>query len=354
MPRKESRPGSPSRSRPMRILTTMSLLFLAGFCWNCASTTTNHRAPADIGPNVRPGMTEDAVLDLLGEPALVDPYQVGKYIFLYPTKDGTDCIGDPAGCAQVVFKEGRVIAVWHHGVPKTEKPAGGPPAKPAPPPVTAAQQMQPSPVEMPSTPAPDDDARRAGDDARREGDDTRQPDEDTRREIERLERQVRQIPAARTVDNLRIYRYLLKLDPDNPRYQQKVARYEAQYQREEDQRELLRREREERRKRQNEILRSFEGNDQVRIALEIQGNGRYYVWIQYNGTDPIDILPEHFTLLCEDNRRYGCYRCRDLEVRIAPGESAEGPLTFDTYAEPRELVFSHPAAGTVRRVFPNP
>ncbi|MCF8078321.1 MAG: outer membrane protein assembly factor BamE [Desulfobacterales bacterium] len=329
----------------MRTLTTMLLLFLAGFCWNCASTTTNHRAPADIDSNVRTGMTEDAVLDLLGEPALVDPYQVGKYIFLYPTKDGTDCVGDPAGCAQVVFKEGRVIAVWHHGVPKAEKQAGGFQPRAAPPSVTAEPQPQPSPVETPSIPAPDDDARRAGDD-------TRRPDADTRREIERLERQVRQIPAARTMDNLRIYRYLLKLDPDNPRYQQKVARYEAQYQREEDQRELLRREREERRKRQNEILRSFEGNDHVRIAVENQGNGRYYVWIQYNGTDPIDILPEHFTLVCEDNRSYGCYRCRDLEVRIAPGESAEGPLTFDTYAEPRELVFSHPAAGTVRRVFP--
>lgn len=290
-------------------------------------------------------MTEDAVLDLLGEPSLVDPYQVGKYIFLYPTKEGTECISDPAGCAQVVFKEGRVIAVWHHGAPKSEKPDDGYQPRAAPPPVAAEPQSKPAPVETPSTPAPEDDARRAGDDIQR-------PEDDERREIERLERQVRQIPAERTMDNLRVYRYLLKLDPDNPRYQQKVARYEAQYQREEDQRELLRREREERRKRQNEILRSFEGNDQVRIALENQGNGRYYIWIQYNGTNPIDILPEHFTLLGEDNRRYGCYRCRDLEVRIAPGESAEGPLTFDTYAEPRELVFSHPVAGTVRRMFP--
>lgn len=330
MPRKESRPGSASRSKPMRTLTAMLLLFLAGFCWNCASTTTKHRAPADIASDVRTGMTEDAVLDLLGEPALVDPYQVGKYIFLYPTKEGTDCIADPAGCAQVVFKEGRVIAVRRHGLAKNEKPAGVFQAKAAPPPATA--EPQPSLVETPSSPVADDD---------------------TRREIERLERQVRQIPAARTMDNLRIYRYLLKLDPGNLRYRQKVAHYETQYQREEDQRELLRREREERRKRQNEILRSFEGNDQVRIAVENQGNGRYYIWIQYNGTDPIDILPEHFTLVCEDNRSYRCYRCRDLEVRIAPGESAEGPLTFDTYAEPRQLVFSHPAAGTVRRGFPD-
>lgn len=324
----------------MKTLAAILLLFLAGVCLSCTATNANHRFLSDAVTGVRTGMTEDAVLDLLGEPPLVDPYQVGKYIFLYPTKEGTDCINDPAGCAQVVFKEGRVIAVRDRGRPVNEQPAGGFEPKTAPPaaavksaslPAAIEAQPQPPAVEPPPTPAADTDIRL---------------------EIERLERQVRQIPAERTMDNLRIYRYLLKLDPDNLRYQQKVAHYEAQYRREEDQRELLRREREERRKQQNEILRRFEGNNQVRIALENQGNGRYYVWLQYEGTSPIDILPEHFTIVCRDGRRYACYRCRDLEVRIDPGGSAEGPMTFDTYAEPEELVFSHPEAGTVRRVFP--
>jgi Tfp pilus assembly protein PilE len=45
--------------------------------------------------------------------------------------------------------------------------------------------------------------------------------------IWRLEEKVRPIPASHVAENLRLYRQLLDLDPDNQRYKQKVAHYTA-------------------------------------------------------------------------------------------------------------------------------
>jgi hypothetical protein len=185
----------------MNVHLTIPVLFLVVTLSGCAPSATKSTPVPDAATVIRVGMTEDAVLDRLGEPQLVDPYQVGKYIFFYPLTETADCINDRASCIPVVFEEGRVISVGRRGV---SAPRRAPPPAPKPRPVDA----------------------------------------ETRREIERLERQVHQIPASKTMDNLRIYRYLLKLDPNNVKYQQKVARYEAQYRREEqDQREELRRER---------------------------------------------------------------------------------------------------------------
>ena len=46
-----------------------------------------------------------------------------------------------------------------------------------------------------------------------------------KRRIATLERKVRKIPAARAKENLKIYKQLLALDPQNPRYEKKVAHY---------------------------------------------------------------------------------------------------------------------------------
>ncbi|MGD8366496.1 MAG: hypothetical protein PVG78_02550 [Desulfobacterales bacterium] len=298
----------------MKVHRTFFVLLTAIALSSCIPWFTQDSVP-DPATVIRVGMTEEAVIDRLGEPQLVDPYQVGKYIYYYPAGKDGDCINDKASCTPVVLQNGRVVAVGRRsisGAPGTKAPA-------------AAQAPKPRPI-----------------------------DAQTRREIERLERQVSEIPSSRTMDNLRIYRYLLKLDPTNVQYRQKVAYYEAQYRREEeDQREQLRREREDRRKRQNEVLSRFEGNDRLQMALENLGNGRFYVRLRYSGTYPIEIRPEQFTLRCKDGRRYACYQCRDLAVRVDPGGSAEGRISFDTYADPSELVFSHPATGTVRRVFPD-
>ena len=294
----------------MKLSLTIAAFFSAAVLFACAAPVNTRKPVEDVDALIRVGMTEEAVLEKLGEPDLVDPYQVGRYIFFYPKQESSDCIADPSSCAAVVFEEGRVIGTGQRGAPERERRPRAAPGRSAP------------------------------------------IDPETREEIKRLERHVRQIPAARTMDNLRVYRYLLKLDPGNDRYQKKVARYEAQYRREQDQREALRRKREEKRRRQNLVLRRFEGNDWLQMAIENQGNGRYYVRLHYSGQEPIDILPEHFTLVSKSGRRYACYRCRDLEIRLHPGESAEGRLAFDTYAEPEELIFSHPSAGTVRRLFP--
>jgi hypothetical protein len=45
--------------------------------------------------------------------------------------------------------------------------------------------------------------------------------------IKELEKEARAIPVAKTADNLRIYKQLLELDPENSKYKSKVAFYQA-------------------------------------------------------------------------------------------------------------------------------
>ena len=52
-------------------------------------------------------------------------------------------------------------------------------------------------------------------------------------EIAKLEKEVKAIPVSRVSDNLRIYRQLLMLDPENLRYRKKVAYYEMKHEKRE-------------------------------------------------------------------------------------------------------------------------
>jgi hypothetical protein len=267
--------------------------------------------PEEAIRQIRPGMTEDRVLQLAGEPDLVDPYAVGKYIFYYPSDADGDCVQSQRGCLAVVFAKGRVVSVKQAfavnravSKPTADRLARAHPPKPAP-----------------------------------------QVDPGIRREIERLEGRVRQIPASRTLDNLRIYRRLLKLDPENVKYQKKVAVYEEKFRK-------GRRLREEVRKLQNEQLGDFEGNDQIQIALKIIGEGRFYVWVKNVGSLSISLSPDQFFLVCRNGRRYACYRCQDLEITLDPGESTEGRLSFNIDSDPAELTLSSPVAGTISKIIP--
>lgn len=177
-------------------------------------------------------------------------------------------------------------------------------------------------------------------------------DEQTRKEIARLDRFVKQIPAENTLDNLRVYKYLLKLVPENSRYQQKVALYEEKFRKEKGKREALRLYREEIRKLQNRDLKVFQGNEQILMAVKILGSGKFYIWLKNTGEDPIQIRPDQFMLLDETGRTYDCYRCLDMKTELIAGGQVEGRISFDAFTTPRELLFSHPSAGKVVRRIP--
>jgi len=278
---------------------------------------------------IEDGLTEDEVIQLIGKPGLITPHGAGKLIYYYPASKSANCAKDRKSCTPVVFEKGRVVGVGRldlQSAPK--KPRTTKPRATSSTPETA---QTPSPALKPAKP---------------------RLDEQTRKEIARLDRFVKQIPAENTLDNLRVYKYLLKLVPENSRYQQKVALYEEKFRKEKSKREALRLYREEIRKLQNRDLKVFQGNEQILMAVKILGSGKFYIWLKNTGEDPIQIRPDQFMLLDETGRTYDCYRCLDMKTELIAGGQVEGRISFDAFTTPRELLFSHPSAGKVVRRIP--
>ena len=155
---------------------------------------------------IEAGLTEDEVIKLLGKPGLIAPHGAGKLIYYYPASKSANCIKDRESCTPVVFEKGRVIGVGRLALQSAPKKSRT--TKPR----DSSSQLRKTPTPTPPTKS-------------------LKPrlDVETRKEIARLDRFVKQIPAENTLDNLRVYKYLLKLDPENPRYQQKVALYEERF-----------------------------------------------------------------------------------------------------------------------------
>jgi len=281
----------------------------------------------DNWKKIKTDLTEEEVIELVGKPGLIAPHGAGNLIYYYPTSRASNCVKDRESCTPVVFNNGRVVGIGRMAVQPVPKEA------------QKAKPRTPTPAPAPApTPAPEPEKPRL--------------DDDTRKEIARLDRFVRQIPAEHTLDNMRVYKYLLKLDPENSRYRQKVALYEEKFQKEKGKREALRLYREEIRKLQNRDLKAFQGNEQILLAMKILGGGKFYVWLKNTGTDLIQIRPDHFVLLDEAGRSYDCYRCRDMVTDLIAGGQVEGRTSFDAITGPRELVFNHPSAGKVVRKIP--
>jgi len=281
----------------------------------------------DNWKKIKVDLTEKEVIELVGKPGLIAPHGEGKLIYYYPTSKSANCAKDRESCTPIVFEKGRVIGVGRLAVQSAPKKAR----------TTKPRPTTPKPASTP-TPAPKPEKPRL--------------DKSTQKEIARLDQFVRQLPAENTLDNLRVYKYLLKLDPENTKYQQKVALYGERFQKEKGKREALRLYREEIRKLQNRDLKVFQGNEQILMAMKILGGGKFYVWLKNTGMDTIQIRPDQFLLLDEAGHKFDCYRCLDMQTDLIAGGQVEGRITFDAYTDPRELVFSHPLAGKVVRRIP--
>jgi hypothetical protein len=175
--------------------------------------------------------------------------------------------------------------------------------------------------------------------------------------IAELERQVKPLPVSATGENLRLYRELLSLAPDNARYRRKVAFYRARLEAEQTQKkqavELAAKKRQEvARKRRNKALRVYEGNDKVQIAIHELGRGELYLWVKNLSDSALLLVSSYYRLLDADSAPITMRVGSELQGLVAAGGIAYGKLIYDAKLRPSRLILDHPKAGVVEKWFP--
>ncbi|MBI9085662.1 MAG: hypothetical protein JEZ11_18840 [Desulfobacterales bacterium] len=290
-----------------RFWSAMAIILLILVLGGCLGLGTLTRGESPLG-RIHTGMTEDEMVRTAGIPAYIDISDSRHSIYYYKEKLLADCEKKPEGCFPVVVVGGRVVAVGSEqlGAWQKKKAATGPVEK------------------------------AAGADV---------PVESRKAEIARLDRQVRKLPMAKTLENLTLYRRLLRLDPENGRYRRKVAFYQDRLEKEKARTDTLR-------KARNKALERPEGNARVLMALKILGAGKFHVWIKNVGDTPFAVAADQFSLLCRNGKRFGPYRSKDFELDLGPGQQVDGRISFETYCSPRELTYTNPVAGIVSRTVP--
>lgn len=105
----------------------------------------------------------------------------------------------------------------------------------------------------------------------------------------------------------------------------------------------------------------YEGNETAQMAVRNDGitkgatggQRKIYTWIKNRGTESFFVNPDYFLLAARNNKRYKYNDCsRSLVVELQPGEEAHGYLYFYTSSKPKELIFNHINAGRISRRFP--
>jgi hypothetical protein len=175
--------------------------------------------------------------------------------------------------------------------------------------------------------------------------------------IAALERQVKPLPLSATDENLKLYHELLSLDPENTRYQRKVAFYRKRFEEEQAQKkraaELAADKRQElARKRRNKALRIYEGNDKLQIAIYELTRGELYLWVKNLSDTPLMLVASYYRLLNTDGDPIALRVGDELQGLLAAGGIAHGKLTYDAKIKPSRLILEHPKAGVAEKWFP--
>ncbi|MCP3952524.1 MAG: DUF4352 domain-containing protein [Desulfobacterales bacterium] len=299
-----------------RTVIILFTLFLSG----CLQSTLN--LPPDKGKleRIEAGTLENSVRIIAGQPDRIVESRCGYQTYYYREKLASDCTKELQTCIPIVIEKGKVAAVGRQW---------------------AKAWVQQRNKKVAFEPKDEHQATTAD-------------QETTQQKIARLEKQVKTIPMSRTVDNLNIYRYLLKLDPANKRYKTKVAYYKKQFVKEKALRVAAKKQAAATRKWQNARLKEFKGNPPAQMALEILGNGKFYVWLKNIGNKPFRVEARQFFLSCEKNKRYTIYRSKDFGKEVQPGKIIEGRVTFATSCAPREFIYLNPGIASVPRRIPVP
>ena len=286
----------------------------------CLRTTLNLPPDKSKLEKIEAGTLESSVRIIAGKPDRIIKSKKGFNTYYYRGNLTSDCHKDLRTCIPIVLEKGKVVAVGYQWAKAWEK------------------QRKRKKTAKPLKTAPPAKTDR----------------ETTRKEIAKLEKRARNIPKSRTIDNLNIYRYLLKLDPGNPRYQKKIAFYENCFEKEKAKRVAEKKQLAAERKWQNGKLKMFKGDTPVQMAVKILGNGEFYVWLKNTGKKPFNVEAQQFFLSCGKKKRYPIYSSKDFGKEVAPGTVIEGRIAFAIYCDPRKIIYANPNVATVFREIPLP
>jgi hypothetical protein len=312
------------------------IVFIAAFTLSaCAHLDINNKINALKA--IQPGDTQEMVFQNLGPPDLRNDINDQRFVAFYQTTTGELPDGKitEAMCTPVAFENGLVVAV------------GG----------DQAERWTQEEKERVRQAAIADRERKQAEMAEAAA----QRELVARQEkIAALEKEVKPVPVSNAALNLKLYRQLLELDPDNHRYQKKVAVYEERLAEQEKadqerairaakakQRQAWERDRAER----NKKLRQYTGNGIAEMAVHDMGNGSLYVWVKNVSKQIITTHPDHFTLLDSENNVIACKISDNMDSVLEPGSISHGKFEYNSEIEPKELIFQNREAGRISKSF---
>ncbi len=286
---------------------------------------------------IQKGDSQGAVLEALGPPDLRKDIGSSRSIFYYQTKSGTSNQETVTTglCTPVAFENGLVVAVGED--------------------LEAAWTREEA-VRLEQVEA----AERRRREAEMNAAARRKVEQERLDKIAALEKKVRPVPASNAALNLKLYRQLLALDPDNARYQKKVAFYEARLVQQQKAREaqaarnLEKKHRqawEQSREQRNKRLRTYTGNGIAEMAVHDMGPGSLYVWVKNVSAQVITTHPDHFILLDNQGNRVECTISNSLDSVLQPGAISHGKIEYNESVFPGELIFRNREAGRISKTF---
>jgi outer membrane protein assembly factor BamE (lipoprotein component of BamABCDE complex) len=286
---------------------------------------------------ISPGDTQEKVFSILGPPALRHNISDQRFVAYYQTKPAKvrGAAVTPALCTPVAFENGKVAVIGHDPTMAwtLEEKARIHQA--------AVAQRERQQAEMAA--------------AERERTVTAR-----RNKIKALEKKVRPVPTSNAALNLKLYRQLLELAPDNARYQKKVAFYEdrlAKQQKARHERALRRAEQrrlrawERSREGRNKKLQQYSGNGIAEMAVHDMGDGVLYVWVKNVSQQVITTSPDNFTLMDSQNHQARCEISDSLDRVLEPGSISQGKIQCDRQIIPKALIFQNGESGRISKSF---
>ena len=286
---------------------------------------------------IKPGDSQEAVFKALGPPNLRNDISDQRFVAFYQTKTGNRP-GEPVTvelCTPIAFENGQVVAVGGDMAERWTREENERLRQAA---IAENERQQADMAEA---------AARRAKAARRE-------------KIEALEKEVKPVPGGNAALNLKLYRQLLALDPDNSRYQKKVAFYEdrlAQQKKAQQERAIRsakakrRQAWEQAREGRNTRLRQYTGNGIAEMAVHDMGNGSLYVWVKNVSRQIITTHPDHFTLIDSENQVVTGEFSESFDSVLEPGSISHGKIEYNHEIEPKELIFQNRESGRISKSF---
>ncbi len=301
------------KTRP--IIIALAVVFFSG----CLQSTLNLPPSKSKLEKIEAGTLESSVRIIAGEPDKIVKSKTGFSTYYYRKGLTSDCKKDLQTCIPIIIDKGKVVAVGRQWSKSWKQ--------------QHSRRVTPRSVKSSTS---------------------KSGRKDSRAEIEKLEKHARAIPLSRTMDNLSIYRYLLKLDPENPQYQEKITFYENRFEKEKAEKVARKKQQAITWKWQNQRLQEFKGDTPVQLAAKILSAGKFHVWLKNTGEIPFRVDARHFFLSCGKNKRYTIYNSKDFGQAVEPGAVIDGRITFVIDCEPREIIYANPDVATLARKIPVP